>query len=207
MSTKMRAALAALTFAVPMTATAVTTAYSYTGPAYSLIDDAAGTPGTYSSAMHISGTATFDAPLGSFLSVFDPVSPLAFSFTDGRVTVSNLNSAVLGLGSEETSFRFGTNEDGAITSWLLVLRLADPSPHARQSFNSNFLSASAFSDNAELSVDFATADSASASLLVGDLPGVWTVTAVPEPAAYVTLLAGLAVLVPCMRRMRSRRAA
>jgi hypothetical protein len=88
-------------FAVPIT-------YSYTGNPFTTAT------APYTTSDKVTGSVTLAAPLGANMS-FTLVVPLAFSFSDGVQTITNLSTP---LGA---TFEFETGPTGAITGWEVGL--------------------------------------------------------------------------------------
>jgi hypothetical protein len=87
------------------------TIYNYTGTVFQY--------GTmlYVNTKHISGSVTLSQPLGS--SVTESVTPIAFSFTDGKQTISDKSS----LDPNRKLFKFTTDATGNVTNWAVDVEI------------------------------------------------------------------------------------
>jgi hypothetical protein len=153
--------------------------YTYTGNDFTTANS------PYTTSDKITGTITLSSALGLSL-VGSSVSPLAYSFSDGIVTLASPTCCNL---SSQTSFVFNTDASGNITNWNVVVQA---------NANAN---------------EFQTADPSSGlvfdeTLTSGSLvhgaenlsdPGTWSLqaatTSVPEPASlalFAPALLGLA---------------
>jgi hypothetical protein len=94
-------------FFASMGAAQASTVYSYDGPNFVVILDADPPAGTYTTSMHVSGSFSVPAPLLSFIGT---VVPDAFSFSDGRNTITNLNAALAFIALQ-------TDASGQVISW------------------------------------------------------------------------------------------
>jgi len=84
--------------------------YTYTGNPFT---DVTGPP--YTTSDRVTGTVTLASPLGINLPFGTAVTPLAFSFSDGVQTITNLNA------NPGSIFEFGTGPTGAITGWGIAV--------------------------------------------------------------------------------------
>jgi len=94
-----------------------TVIYSYSGKNFQTISDSQALPGSYATSMRVTGSFTVDAPLpanAAFGTLF--VSPLSFSFSDGRDTFIDSTTPFL------QSFIFSTGSAGEITAWQITLQ-------------------------------------------------------------------------------------
>lgn len=71
----------------PIAAHAAVVTYYYTGPAYTTVIDNSTMSGTFTTSQRIAGSLTFEYPTASLGLV--SVTPIAFSFTNGRRTFSS----------------------------------------------------------------------------------------------------------------------
>jgi hypothetical protein len=160
------------------------TTYTYTGNNFGAIFDQDPPAGTYTTSMNVSGFFTLSSPLaenlpGSF------ITPLSFSFFDGRNTFTNTTPNTI------SDFLFQTDAFGNISSWTVFLQT--------QSGQSRFEIISSTDIDT-----FGFFDLATIIMLVGTdegvsfrAPGQWSVTTTPEvplPAALPLFATGLGAL-------------
>ena len=133
----------------------------------------------WSGGTSVTGSMTLSAPLGDNLNLAS-VTPIAFSFTDGDDTITNLNT------NPGTQFLFSTDSSGAIINWA--------NNYARTS--TDFIGSDGRGDLAVFLPSEATSS-------VG---GSWALSAtgVPEPASWAMQLVGLGCLGGAMRLRRQR---
>src|SRR5262249_23151044 len=135
----------------------------------------------------ITGSVVLADPLGANLN--DAVEkPISFSFSDGVKTETNLDT-------NDSSFMFSTDAAGNITKWEVVvynaIGLGSP---AIQSFNGLIgVYDQGFYDYGANTTQLGQNHNS---------PGVWTVSAVPEPASWVLMIAGFGGLGAALRRRR-----
>ena len=93
--------------------------YFYTGELYSEVSDNPDITGEYDNEMRLRGTIEFVNPLEAN---FDGVIvPVAFSFDDGRSTISNLTGGFF----VAVPPRFPTDSDGNIVGWNFIATQGD----------------------------------------------------------------------------------
>jgi hypothetical protein len=168
------------------------TTYFYTGNHFTSITDDIWlpVPGQYTTAMHVSGWFEVENPLASNLSLAF-VTPVSYSFSDGRSTYTNLDAVL----STANSFEISTDAAGSITGWFIGIQrfgtgnlwtVTTGPVYDYGAVEPNWFSPTTQRDNA----------------IVYNNPGAWTsVTApVPEPASYAMLLAGLGLFGAASRR-------
>jgi hypothetical protein len=146
--------------------------YSYTGNPFTSVT---GPP--YTTSDRVTGTVTLASPLGINLPFGTTVTPLAFSFSDGVQTITNLNA------NPGSIFEFGTGPTGAITGWGIAVDTgAVLPPDSIGTFLNPFSPQGAF-DRGHLA-GFSTPTGQ-----VSDNPGVWTtVSAVSDTGSTLALL-------------------
>jgi len=101
-------AVAAVSFAYPASVQAVPITYTYTGNPF----QTATAP--YTTSMFVSGMLTLAGPLAPNMPLTS-VTPLAFSFSDGVQTFTNLTAGVT------AAFAFSTGAGGVITGWQIAI--------------------------------------------------------------------------------------
>lgn len=108
---------------VSSAATQASYVYHYDGNPFQIFEDSPLIPGTYSELNKISGYVKLSERLPDSLEVTSVYSLVEdFSFTDGRITVSDSTPNLL------RSFVFGTDNSGSITEWFIKLQQASPNP-------------------------------------------------------------------------------
>ena len=157
-------AVAALSIVYPASVQADTT-YTYTGNPFTNVS---GPP--YTMSDFVSGMLTLAGPLAPNFNGF--VTPIAFSFSDGVQTITNLTPG-LGL----VTFGFQTGPTGAISDWnvdvFLLAGVAEISTvkGVTQEIDFGLLGAASFGQ-------------------ITDNPGVWaTVAGVPDTGSTLSLMA------------------
>ena len=145
--------------------------YTYTGNPFTSVT---GPP--YNTSDRVTGTVTLASPLGINLPFGTAVTPLAFSFSDGVQTITNLNA------NPGSIFEFGTGPTGAITGWGIGVDTGAVLPPDSITTFLPFDPLSAF-DRGHLA-GFSTPTGQ-----VSDNPGVWTtVPAVSDTGSTLALL-------------------
>ena len=176
------AVLIALVCAQPLPG-AANVIYTYAGHNYDLVRDHPLIPGAYTLSMRVTGTFELASPIAPNLPLSD-ITPLHFSFSDGRHTYTDLNTP-------DVEFSVGTDAIGAINFWRIVLDEGTPHAVGEHQYHVATLATSSFDvDGASLfqclevirtNCIFLIED---ASII--DNPGSWTVAA---SAAYPHLAA------------------
>lgn len=178
--------------------------YTYTGNNFDTFLDDTPPAGAYTNSMRVTGSFELAAPLPAGLPL-TAITPLSFSFSDGRLTRDNTNSPAI--------INVGTDLSGSINAWSIMLR----SPfiliiqQGEQTHNIVTESAaSALTRDQGHMVECIT-HLTPTSCVVGiddgirrDSPGVWSVPAgdVPEAATLALLGLGLAGLGWSRRRLQ-----
>ena len=101
-------------------ATAAVT-YNYVGPNFSAIVDSTEIAGTYDTSMRVTASVTLASALGANFN--STVTPLAFSFSDGRQTITNADISI--ADGDLYDFGFVTDATGLIVEWLVYARYTD----------------------------------------------------------------------------------
>jgi hypothetical protein len=171
-----------LSFAAPVT-------YTYVGNNYdSIVDSALPAGTTFNTSQRITGSLTFSSPLTD--SAYAAVTPVAFSFTNGVHTFTQLDT----LDNSVIELAVG---GGLITSWYIQFNdqfLYSDDPLGRQE---NDLSTRNTAGNVGDLAEFLEVTPTAGSYYTGDTatvrgaPGSWTVSTVPEPGTLALLGAAL----------------
>jgi hypothetical protein len=91
------------------------TIYTYTGHLFTFVSDSPVIPGSYDTAMSVTGSFTVASPLPASLSLQDISADLLdFSFSDGRNTLTQVNA-------QSTFFFVSADASGAITGWNIEI--------------------------------------------------------------------------------------
>lgn len=177
-----------------MSATAI---YSYEGSVFTNISDSSFVPGSFSSNMRIRGTFTLEdllLPLSDSLDLRDIL--LSVEFSNGRRTFSTAESA--------TSFQVTTDADGSISRWFIAFSEGgDPFTHVgdeEATLATAVIGSGIYIDSSSVRACAEFVEDSGGSFCAVTLtdfaearaPGTWTM--VPEPAGFVLLALGLAVL-------------
>ena len=101
-------AVAAFSIVYSTSVQAVPTTYQYTGNPFTFVE------GAYTTSDFVSGMVTLAGPLAPNIPLTS-VSPIAFTFSDGVQTFTNLTPSV------DFSFAFATGPTGAITLWNVAV--------------------------------------------------------------------------------------
>ena len=115
-------AVGALSVAYPASVQAVPTTYQYTGNHFTNVS------APYTTSMFVSGMVTLVGPLAPNMPLTS-VSPIAFSFSDGRQAFTNTTASFI-------VFQFATGPTGAITSWMVSVSFGNPVVGVIETFNS-----------------------------------------------------------------------
>src|SRR5215831_17301403 len=102
--------VAALSLAYPASVQAFVT-YQYTGNPFTTVAH-----GVYTTSDFVSGMVRLAGPLAPNMPLTD-VMPIAFTFSDGVQTLTNLTPSVSSL------FRFTTGPAGAISAWCINVEI------------------------------------------------------------------------------------
>ena len=179
--------------------------YSYSGNDFTQIENdyALPVPGTYTTAMNVSGWFEVAGPLAANTSHL-LVTPLSYSFTDDRSTYTNLDSVL----SSADSFEVSTNATGNIVSWFIGVQAFGTGNLWTTNDNSRQCGPSApcVFDYGAVEPNWYNSTTQRDSAIVWNNPGSWTST-VPEPESYAMLLAGLSLLGIVARRRKQKEAA
>lgn len=89
--------------------------YTYIGPNFTTIVDNTPPAGTYTTAMNVSGQITLASPLPANLPSLTSITPLSFSFSDGRFTLTQADNVF------PSFFSVATDSFGNISGWLVEL--------------------------------------------------------------------------------------
>jgi len=154
--------------------------YSIISENFTTIVDSPAVPGTYTTAMNISGSFEVASALpASFSGV---VVPLAFSFTDGRTVFSNpLPGTTI-----SNQFVFTTDSGAEIQDWNVQLAFTSGATTFSLSTSPGVASASITNPGG--------ADRIPVAGIIKVCTGIWCVAPIPEPATYAMMLAGLALM-------------
>ncbi|MGF7181473.1 PEP-CTERM sorting domain-containing protein [Tunturiibacter psychrotolerans] len=180
--------LSLLALPLPMLADTV---YTYKGYNF---NELYGDSGDLTTKDHVSGTVTFTQPLGDNSTVV--VTPIAFSFSDGVSTITNL-TAVPGL---YLNVSLETNSLGEVAYWEIFMQNeVSPDPGYAYIYTEN---------SGEGALDPAVDGGAleGGGAYTYHAPGKWTessVSTVPEPSAVMLLGTGMLGLVGMVRRKPS----
>jgi hypothetical protein len=107
-------AVGALSLAYPASVQAVPTTYKYTGNHFTDVS------GPYTTSMFVTAMVTLAGPLPANFEGF--VTPLAFTFSDGVQTITNL------ISNSFTFFEFFTGPTGQIERWEVSVFKTGPHP-------------------------------------------------------------------------------
>lgn len=164
------------------------TIYTYTGNPFTVFTGLDACPPVCS----ISGSFTLASSLAANLP-FEEISPTAFSFTDGSVSVSNLT----GVGR----FEVATDSGGNISFWEIALG-------SGQTFGPGVcISLDSVRDPVGTPQDNSLTASCSTGALTGTAlvnanPGRWSSSSVPEPGTFILVVIGLGIVGTAFRRNR-----
>jgi hypothetical protein len=169
--------------------------YQYVGPSFDAFVDNAEPPGSYDSSMRVTATIVLAAPLApnsGFDICCNPLTPLAYSFHDGRQTLTELNSIAYFIGQ--------TDGTGAIQYWEMTI--IESSAGGVITINNSPLSEEedfvldrgelGNTCSAEVCEDPGVGDTGSFLSSAAADAGTWTL--VPEPSTAALLALGLLVL-------------
>jgi hypothetical protein len=144
---------------------AVPTTYVYTGNFFNIVN------APYTTSDRVTATVELASPLPANMSL-GSVTPLAFSFSDGVQTITNLTADV-------TFFTFQTDAAGEITAWV-----AQALTNSGQEIDTLFAPAGNF-DGAVLGFD---PEIGLISASISGEPGTWSRVAAPDAASTLSLL-------------------
>jgi hypothetical protein len=131
---------------------------------------------------NISGSFTLASPLATNLP-FGAITPAAFSFTDGSVTVTE-------GASEGGRFEVATDSGGNISFWEIALGSGQPfGPGVCTSLDTVRDPVGTPQDNS-LSVS-CSSEAFIGTALVNSNPGSWSSSTVPEPGTHILFVIGL----------------
>lgn len=171
----------------PIDVTAVPMTYTYEGNFFVTISDFDPPPGSYSTTDRVTGSFTTASVLAANLPLQD-LTPTAFSFNDGRNTLSSDT-----LGINVIAFQIGTDAMASISKWDIEIQL--PFPNDPRLIGDEELNIKTISG----SFDFGQITYFHGTGTVGDFgtvsnsPGTWA-QATPEPSVLLLLGSGLAGL-------------
>ncbi len=174
------------------------TIYSYTGNNFNQItnDIWLPVPGEYTTAMYVSGWFEVADPIAANESNMF-ITPLSYSFSDGRNTYTNLDS-VLSTSADPDKFIVSTDGAGQIFNWSIGVE----SFGTGNLWTRNF--ALAVYDYGAVEPNWFSSTTQRDNAIVYDNPGVWTSTSsVPEPSTLLLLGSGMVGL--AMTRIRKFR--
>ena len=186
------AAAFAMAFALAASASAAPVVYTYTGANFVNAHD------PFTTAENVTGTVTFDAPLGNNLSLTS-VAVDSFSFTSGPETLTNLTA---NLSSSFTFFQISTDASGNITGWNIQVALGGGGEFLlrKNAFSQNF-------DEAFVGANYvgdANYNPQEAFGTTATIAGTFTQqAAVPEPASWALMIGGLGLTGAAMRRRKA----
>jgi hypothetical protein len=161
------------------------TVYKYSG---NLQTETDGTPGCTAPDCFVTGHMSFATPLGANFA-FDEVTPVAFSFTDGDITINTQHFT-----PPFARFFVATDATGAISEWQVEVRRSTPS------FSETLIQVLNTDHNTGLCTGGCVLDGLYSynPLIVGyariyDSPGTWT-SAAPIPPALPLFASAIALL-------------
>lgn len=172
--------------------------YQYVGNNYTSILDNDPPVGTYTTSMNVSGHFTVPAPLDMATDGDISSAVTAYSFSDGRFTLTESNSSI---------FRFDVfvDADNDISTWNILVDT--PGVPMEAIFSSLLLSDtldSTFAGVCPVSIcgrdDLGTLE---VDVAWSDGGGNWSVAPVPIPAAFWLFASGLLGLITLVRRKKA----
>jgi hypothetical protein len=163
--------------------------YTYTGNDFTSFT----IPSTYTGSDFVSGTFTLTAPLPDNLALStNDISPVAFSFTDGNQTFTS------GAPPADVTFDVATDGSGNITEWFISLSTGSPGVD-------DTITTSNEPGNV---IDEGIMNSGNNAGAISNDAGTFTSnnSAVPEPASFMLVGAGLVALGTVRLRLQRRKA-
>src|SRR5450432_3499664 len=162
---------------------AAPTTYNYTGNDFNSVSF------PYTTSDSVTGSITLSGPLANNITVFNAITPLSFSFSDGisGETVTNTTPAV------GSSFSFKTDGSGNITQWQALVDITSVFNFSISTFNA---------PGGSGVIDSAQHSGGTESGQITNSPGTWSVQPAPEPGTCTLMFAGLAVLAVAARRRK-----
>jgi hypothetical protein len=146
---------------------AVPTTYEYTGNPFTFAD------APYTTSDFVTALVTLAAPLAPNMPL-TPVTPTAFTLSDGVMTITNLSPS----GADPSVFEFQTNGTGEITMWRVM------GTKERPGLPEDFI----LTANSGINVHDTGVMSVLAFAENFDAPGTWARASVPDAASTFTLL-------------------
>jgi hypothetical protein len=178
------ASCVAMLLSAPVYADSVT--YDYVGKDFTSFNVGAT---QFTTSDSVTGFITLSAPLPATIPTpttpdFQAAFPTTFSFSNGVSNITNANAV-------STEFEFETDSVGKIIEWQVVVSNAA----------GLHISTIDFPGGAGV-LDSTTTLNDSDSGTNINLPGTWSIAAVPEPQSYALMLSGLGLLAFITRRRR-----